>query len=164
MDNNLIPAKRNHESIMDPVDEQSKSIKTEHIQEETKDDHKMDTRDDAPRDDLPKSLHDAQEQVDQEDDDEEDQKQDKKVVTIRKLRLVAQWSYDVQNDQCAICHNSIEIPCIKCEAEPARLAEKCTIAWGTCQHCYHAHCILDWLRKRSTCPLDDQEWEMVKNE
>ena len=59
------------------------------------------------------------------------------------------------------CHNQLMVPCITCEAEPAQ-AEECSVAWGTCSHSYHFHCITRWLRTRSTCPLDDEEWEFVQ--
>jgi len=84
-----------------------------------------------------------------------------KRVRVKKWNAVAFWSYDIENDTCAICHNQLMVPCITCEAEPAQ-AEECSVAWGTCSHSYHFHCITRWLRTRSTCPLDDEEWEFVQ--
>jgi len=84
-----------------------------------------------------------------------------KRVRVKKWNAVAFWSYDIENDTCAICHNQLMVPCITCEAEPAQ-AEECSVAWGTCSHSYHFHCITRWLRTRSTCPLDDDEWEFVQ--
>jgi len=84
-----------------------------------------------------------------------------KRVRVKKWQAVAFWSYDIENDTCAICHNQLMVPCITCEAEPAQ-AEECSVAWGTCSHSYHFHCITRWLRTRSTCPLDDEEWEFVQ--
>ena len=74
---------------------------------------------------------------------------------------VAFWSYDIENDTCAICHNQLMLPCIVCEAEPHH-AEDCSVAWGVCGHSYHFHCITRWLKTRSTCPLDDEEWDFVQ--
>lgn len=84
-----------------------------------------------------------------------------KRVKVRKWNAVAFWSYDIENDTCAICHNALMVPCITCEAEPHN-AEECSVAWGQCGHSYHFHCITRWLRTRSTCPLDDDEWDFVQ--
>jgi RING-box protein 1 len=80
---------------------------------------------------------------------------------VKKWTAVAFWSYDIENDTCAICHNALMVPCISCEAEPQH-AEECSVAWGQCGHSYHFHCITRWLKTRSTCPLDDKEWEFVQ--
>jgi len=84
-----------------------------------------------------------------------------KRVKVRKWNAVAFWSYDIENDTCAICHNALMVPCITCEAEPHN-SEECSVAWGQCGHSYHFHCITRWLRTRSTCPLDDDEWDFVQ--
>lgn len=84
-----------------------------------------------------------------------------KRVRVKKWNAVAFWSYDIENDTCAICHNQLMVPCITCEAEPHH-AEECSVAWGQCGHSYHFHCITRWLRTRSTCPLDDEEWDFVQ--
>lgn len=59
-------------------------------------------------------------------------------VRVKKWSGVAFWSYDIENDTCAICHNQLMVPCITCEAEPHQ-AEECSVAWGTCGHSYHFH-------------------------
>jgi len=84
-----------------------------------------------------------------------------KRVRVKKWNAVAFWSYDIENDTCSICHNQLMVPCITCEAEP-HSAEECSVAWGQCSHSYHFHCITRWLKTRSTCPLDDEEWDFVQ--
>jgi len=84
-----------------------------------------------------------------------------KQVKVKKWNAVAFWAYDIDNDVCAICHNQLMVPCITCEAEPHH-AEECSVAWGQCGHSYHFHCITRWLKTRSTCPLDDEEWDFVQ--
>jgi RING-box protein 1 len=81
-------------------------------------------------------------------------------VQIKSLKLVANWTYDVENESCAICQSPIASPCIMCDADPAH-AEQCVPTWGECRHAYHFHCINKWLKTRSTCPLDDTEWNYV---
>ena len=73
-------------------------------------------------------------------------------VKVKKWNAVSFWAYDIENDTCAICHNALMVPCIKCEAEPSN-ASDCTPAWGQCSHSYHFHCITRWLKTRSSCPL-----------
>mmetsp|Transcript_41016 Transcript_41016/g.80469 ORF Transcript_41016/g.80469 Transcript_41016/m.80469 type:complete len:102 (+) Transcript_41016:22-327(+) len=84
-----------------------------------------------------------------------------KKVKVKKWNAVAFWSYDVDVETCAICQNNLMIPCITCEAEP-HLKQECTHAMGACRHSYHFHCISRWLKTRSTCPLDDKEWDFVQ--
>jgi RING-box protein 1 len=90
-----------------------------------------------------------------------DEKVNETRIRVKKWSAVAFWSYDIENDTCAICHNQLMVPCISCEAEPNHASE-CTVAWGHCSHQYHFHCITRWLKTRSTCPLDDTEWEFVQ--
>jgi RING-box protein 1 len=47
-----------------------------------------------------------------------------------------------------------------CEANP-HLDNECSVSWGACSHAFHFHCITNWLKKHSTCPLDDLEWEFA---
>lgn len=82
-------------------------------------------------------------------------------VRVKKWNAVAFWAYDIDTDTCAICHNQLMLSCISCEAEPMH-SDECTIAWGHCSHSYHFHCISRWLKTRSTCPLDDQEWDFMQ--
>eukprot|EP00456_Euglypha_rotunda_P021232 TRINITY_DN1828_c0_g1_i7.p1 TRINITY_DN1828_c0_g1~~TRINITY_DN1828_c0_g1_i7.p1 ORF type:complete len:126 (+),score=22.66 TRINITY_DN1828_c0_g1_i7:211-588(+) len=86
----------------------------------------------------------------------------KKRVIVKKWNAVAYWAYNIDNDTCAICTNELMVPCLTtCEANP-HLNEECTVAWGQCGHSYHFHCISNWLKKHSTCPLDDEEWDFVQ--
>ncbi|KAL0215455.1 hypothetical protein P9112_007639 [Eukaryota sp. TZLM1-RC] len=81
--------------------------------------------------------------------------------TIKKWNAVALWSWDVNVDNCAICKNDNMAPCIECAANPdAAETQSCPIAWGTCNHAFHYHCISRWLKSRQVCPLDNSPWEL----
>lgn len=59
-------------------------------------------------------------------------------------------------DNCNIhCNHKLD-PCIECQGNlsVANKAE-CTVAWGTCNHAFHYHCLSQYLETRSNCPLDN---------
>ncbi|XP_017101553.2 E3 ubiquitin-protein ligase RBX1-like [Drosophila bipectinata] len=63
-------------------------------------------------------------------------------------------------DNCEICRNYIVDLCTECQASGKPVSfEECTVAWGTCNHEFHLHCIERWLQTRQVCPLDNLTWE-----
>jgi RING-box protein 1 len=86
-----------------------------------------------------------------------------------KVEGVASWAYKISNDNCAICKNRIggDNLCLECETHMGLASgnyETCNVAWGTCNHAFHHHCLGRWLVTRNVCPLCNQEWNFAKYE
>ena len=86
---------------------------------------------------------------------------DTPLFTIKKFNAVALWSWNIEVETCAICRNNLMDPCIECQSNSNQETE-CTVAWGTCNHAFHYHCISRWLQSRQVCPLDNQNWSFQK--
>jgi RING-box protein 1 len=82
---------------------------------------------------------------------------------LLNMQTVVAWAWDISNDTCAICRNSIQDLCINCAADPVlNESAGCDLAWGACNHAFHFHCISKWLKTRQVCPLDNKEWTYQK--
>lgn len=84
--------------------------------------------------------------------------------TVSKWNAVAAWAWDIEMETCAICRNHLMDACIMCQSlEPdAEKPANCSVAWGTCNHAFHLHCIATWLNTREVCPLDNKVWEFKR--
>ena len=88
---------------------------------------------------------------------------EEEIFKIKKWTAVALWAWDVHIDTCAICKNNVPDPCIECQAlQDNHQTIDCPVAWGTCNHTFHYHCITKWLKTRPVCPLDNRDWEFQK--
>ncbi|KAK2962100.1 putative RING-box protein [Blattamonas nauphoetae] len=95
---------------------------------------------------------------------EPDQEQEKKRTQrfeVRRWNSVGLWSWDLQVDTCAICRNHLMEVCIECQAAGSSI-DNCKIAWGTCNHAFHQHCVDRWLKTKKACPLCYSDWETQK--
>ena len=95
-------------------------------------------------------------------------------MEIHSVNALGYWSWNVQNETCAICRNTIMECCVNCLASQERLdsenptlslgnESRCPYQKGTCNHVFHQHCISRWLRTRFVCPLCNQEWSSQYN-
>ncbi|TKA23425.1 hypothetical protein B0A50_07301 [Salinomyces thailandicus] len=76
-------------------------------------------------------------------------------VTFSAYHAVAEWKWDLPadaDDTCGICRVEFEGTCSKCKFP----GDDCPIIIGNCTHCFHMHCIGDWLLAESSqgkCPM-----------
>ena len=76
---------------------------------------------------------------------------------ILKLNAVALWNYELSIDTCCICKLRLTEDCITCQSRQNEIERnQCQKVVGRCNHCYHSHCIDEWVKKQNTCPLDNQ--------
>merc|ERR1711939_604500 len=80
-------------------------------------------------------------------------------VVVKKLQMVAAWQYADIGEYCGICKEPNAELCIDCLAEGKE--GPCEMAVGECNHAFHWHCISGWLQRKSTCPLDQQDWQLA---
>ncbi|VDL98216.1 unnamed protein product [Schistocephalus solidus] len=71
---------------------------------------------------------------------------------------VGTWRWCTNDNTCGICRNTFETCCAECKLP----GDDCPLVWGQCSHCFHMHCIINWLNTRQSgqlCPLCRQEWK-----
>lgn len=89
--------------------------------------------------------------------------QESKLYKILKWNAVAIWVPDNVYDTCSICKNPLREACITCQANQENFeSNQCKKVIGKCNHCFHNHCIEEWVKKQNLCPLDFTEWMQMR--
>jgi anaphase-promoting complex subunit 11 len=80
-------------------------------------------------------------------------------VRIKKWTGVAVWKWRVgdEDDTCIICRSPFDACCPDCKYP----GDDCPPVWGKCDHVYHMHCVVKWLKTQTTetCALCRRPWE-----
>lgn len=79
-------------------------------------------------------------------------------VKYKKWRAIASWNWNVDDEFCSICHQPFNGCCPDCKFP----GDGCPPVWGKCEHSFHIHCILKWLKSQNNaqqCPLCRADWE-----
>ena len=89
--------------------------------------------------------------------------QTSKMYKVLNWNAVAMWVYNNLGDTCSICNNPLNEACLSCQANQENFdPSQCKKVVGQCNHCFHNHCIEEWIKKQNTCPLDFTEWIQMK--
>ena len=81
-------------------------------------------------------------------------------IKTKNVNLISSWKYDCDQEHCGICRQTFQHGCPNCDSP-----NYCPIAFGTCKHVFHFHCISQWLQQSAsnyTCPLDRNKFELEK--
>ncbi|KAK9449747.1 anaphase-promoting complex subunit 11 [Limtongia smithiae] len=74
-------------------------------------------------------------------------------VTINRWNAISTWHWDkLQDEVCGICRVAFEGTCPTCKYP----GDDCPIIIGECQHAFHMHCLIKWLKTESSrelCPM-----------
>nr|OQO21770.1 hypothetical protein B0A51_11013 [Rachicladosporium sp. CCFEE 5018] len=82
-------------------------------------------------------------------------------VTITAFKAVASWKWALpenSDDTCGICRVNFEGTCAKCKYP----GDDCPVVIGECTHCFHMHCISDWISSEASqgkCPMCRQPFK-----
>ncbi|RVD91374.1 anaphase-promoting complex subunit 11 [Tubulinosema ratisbonensis] len=73
---------------------------------------------------------------------------------IKKVHAVFGWKWSI--DQiCGICQQNLGEMCSDCQ-HPI----ECKPCLGNCNHAYHLHCINQWTKTSSECPMCRMFWKV----
>lgn len=84
-----------------------------------------------------------------------------KLFTVKKVAVICTWAHGNNQSKCGICKNELTEMCMDCIASQADITA-CSVVVGTCNHIYHLHCMSQWTKKKNTCPLCGNDWEIAK--
>jgi len=79
-------------------------------------------------------------------------------VEIVNIDFFASWKYRTNHSECQICRENFESPCIDCISSQKNKII-CHVTQGKCGHCFHKHCIEQWTKTSSICPICKTPYE-----
>lgn len=87
----------------------------------------------------------------------------------------ATWTFKATSHECQICRETLVNSCTNCLANHNQGELICNVSKGNCGHCFHKHCIDQWLSNHSNCPIcsiplnisvknmnNDDDWKKIK--
>jgi len=79
----------------------------------------------------------------------------KSKVTLLSVNMVTSSKTNCYNEFCAICKEDNNNYCINCVSSGNT---NCNVEIGDCGHAYHGHCLAEWRKIKSVCPLCNKAW------
>lgn len=91
-------------------------------------------------------------------------------LTLTSMHVVATWEYDVDNQECTLCHRDLMTPIpvtntnINGQTNNNKPRYENDVSVGTCRHGYHVSCINSWVKNgNNSCPKCKTPWKTDKN-
>eukprot|EP01080_Neovahlkampfia_damariscottae_P006846 gene6846-11007_t len=82
---------------------------------------------------------------------------------LKKWNAIIFWTYgggEGAETHCAICKSELHDMCLDCQANSFTIENaQCKVSWGMCNHAYHYHCIIKYLKLNPHCPLCNKEFD-----
>ncbi|KAI5166656.1 anaphase-promoting complex subunit 11 [Nematocida sp. AWRm78] len=75
-------------------------------------------------------------------------------IRVNAIHASFTWRWKMAEGICGICQQAFEQMCSECE-HPI----ECVPALGECNHCYHRHCIKNWIATNNLCPICRARWK-----
>jgi anaphase-promoting complex subunit 11 len=63
-------------------------------------------------------------------------------IKIKSWHSVGVWKWNIDSELCSICRQSFDSTCPDCLYP----GDDCPPVFGKCNHAFHIHCILKWLK------------------
>ena len=72
-------------------------------------------------------------------------------LTLTSMHVVATWEYDVENQDCALCHHDLMTPVLVTKNNQTTYENDVSI--GSCKHGFHVPCVNSWIKcGNNSCP------------
>eukprot|EP00792_Barthelona_sp_PAP020_P009119 TRINITY_DN3272_c0_g3_i2.p1 TRINITY_DN3272_c0_g3~~TRINITY_DN3272_c0_g3_i2.p1 ORF type:complete len:103 (-),score=24.70 TRINITY_DN3272_c0_g3_i2:186-494(-) len=79
------------------------------------------------------------------------------IFEVVQWNTVAVWHYYFAQEGCAICQGQLHDVCPYADQN----VDPCSILVGNCKHAYHKHCLNNWLKNDSRCPMCSAPFEVA---
>lgn len=80
-------------------------------------------------------------------------------IKINNIRPKFFFKYTISTSEgCGICQTEFESTCGSCKHPTECLPVK-----GECNHCFHGHCLVNWVKVNGNCPICRSLWKEVAN-
>lgn len=82
-------------------------------------------------------------------------------IELQSWYPIATYSYNFEDDICGLCKANLMDACLECYANNNKV---CKVSQGQCDHCFHYHCISNWLKDDESCPIDNVKFLYNEND
>jgi hypothetical protein len=88
-------------------------------------------------------------------------------LTIKDMKIVSTWKYNVENDICSMCRCDLMIPTqrsIRSTYTDFNSKVNGNVTIGACKHGFHENCISRWIKDGNiSCPTCKTTWKAANH-